>query len=150
MPGITNYSGMPYTQYGIASNSQQLITMNAGTVVLGDVWTITIEGVAASYTAIAADVTAGGSSSTLGRLAAAVNAVATWPYDLYPNGATLTAMLIAVTSQDNNYRISTSFSGSGTTRLTAAGPTLVGGSGGMVNNINGNISYYVHPDETAS
>jgi len=109
---------------------QQTALLGAGSVVLGDPFTVTINGVAYVYAAVAADVTAGGVASTAARIAAGWNALATFS-PFYTASANGLAITVAANSFGNSSpAFATTNAGTGSAGLTAGGPALVGGDGG--------------------
>ena len=99
-------------------------------MVLNDAFTAVINGVSYVYRAVAADVTAGGSSSTAQRIAAGWNALASFA-SAYT--ATATGNLIRIQANgfgDIRPVFSCVNAGTGSAGLTAGGPAFTGGVGG--------------------
>jgi hypothetical protein len=111
--------------------SQQTVTLGAGTIVLADPFTVTINGSTYTYLAVAADVSAGGVASTAARIAAGWNALPIPGFTASTEGG----LTITVASTNNSYNASSfsaAHSGSGSAPFggSVPNPYLVGGDGG--------------------
>ncbi len=109
--------------------AQQTVTLGAGTIVLADPFTVTINGTTYTYLAVATDVSAGGVASTAARIAAGWNALPIPGFTASTEGG----LTITVASTNNSYNAS-SFSaahgGTGNAPFVATNSVLVGGDGG--------------------